>query len=150
MDGQLKSDPANPILEAFSPRKRNLVEGEGIGSGEAGAHLGAPEGRTGKRIITMGFQRGESDLEEEGGGQKGREMPDSMSGCISGCWEASLPWLETRGCPQRELLIQRFPDDNDHGSYSRSARHSPKCFIRCIIIDINELIERAWNNRHFL
>jgi len=69
---------------------------------------------------------------------------------ISGCWEASMPWLKTRGCPQGELPIQRFPDDNNHSSYSRTARHSSKCFILCIIIDINELIERAWNSSRFL
>lgn len=73
VDGQLKSDPANPILEAFSPRKRRLVEGERIGSGEAGAHFGATEGRKGKRTITRCFRWGESDLEEEGGGCKGKD-----------------------------------------------------------------------------
>lgn len=94
------------------------------------------------------------------------EKPDSVSGSlagynpqsfnqkqnhhVSGCWEASLPWLETRGCPQGELPIRRFPDDNNHRSYSRTARHGSKCFILYTIIDINELIERAWSNGWFL
>jgi len=52
VDGQLNSDPANSILEAFSPRKRRLVEGEGTGSGQAGVHFGAPEskGLSGGRV----------------------------------------------------------------------------------------------------
>lgn len=58
MDGQLTSDPANPNPEAFSPKKRRLVEGEGRGSGETGAHFRGPEGRKGKRNIRRGFQGG--------------------------------------------------------------------------------------------
>ena len=54
MDGQLTSDPANPNPEAFSPKKRRLVEGEGRGSEETGAHFRGPGGRKGKRNIRRG------------------------------------------------------------------------------------------------
>lgn len=66
---------------------------------------------------------------------------------VSGCWEASLPWLETRGCPQGELPIQRFPDDNNHVIHGLPGTALNALYYA--FIDINQLIERAWNSSWF-